>query len=196
VQKIEFVTSTTFLGIIIDHQLNWTEHVINKCNNAKKLLFACKNIVGKNWGVSPDKIRWIYNQVVIPQILYAAFIWSHKASENKTIDKALKSVQRLASLMITGAISKTPPAALEVMASLRPIHDMIRITAAKTALRLKSTNDWSSHSQTLNKKKSYYHSQSIEKDLKNIEDIDHLDLIPKTKISKEFKINPFNQKDI
>ena len=195
-EEIDYVTSTIFLGVTIDQHLNWTEHITNKCNKAKKLLYACKNIVGKNWGVTPERLRWIYNQIVIPQILYASFIWSHKASDNKKIITILQSVQRLASLMITGAISKTPTAALEVMASIRPIHDMIRITAVKTALRLKANNDWIPHTQTLTKKKAYYHTLPINKDIKMLKDANNNDLIPKTPITNNFKINPFNQTDI
>ena len=128
--------------------------------------------------------------------MYAAFIWAHKAYDNKKIETALNSVQRLASLMITGAISKTPTSALEIMASLRPIHDMVRITAAKTALRLIANNDWVTHNQRLNSKRSYYHTLPTNNDLKDIKDIDYMDLIPKTTINTTCQINPYNHSDI
>ena len=193
---IHLSKSTKFLGITIDQHLNWTEHIIEKCNKAKKLLFKCRNTVGKNWGLTPERIRWIYLQVVLPQISYSAFVWTHKSEETEKVRKALNSIQRLATLMITGGIFTTPTLALDIMAGIKPIHSQLKITSIKTALRLKSTNDWDSNFQIDNRKREYFHSNPIDKFLNKIKHSNDLDIAPKTRIIQKYKVNPYDDQDI
>ena len=115
-----------------------------QCNKANKLIFARKRVVNRNWGLSPDKLRWIYiyKQVIIPNLTYSCFAWAHRTTteandRNSSITKLLQRIQRRASLHITGGMYNTPTATLEIMASLRPSHLEIQIKAYEMALRLK-----------------------------------------------------------
>ena len=192
---IEFTKSTKFLGVIIDEFLNWNEHITGKCAKAKKLLFKCKNAVNKNWGLSPDKIKWIYQQVILPQITYSAFVWIHKAEETVKIREMLNKVQRLANIMITGAIFTTPNETLNIMAGNRPIVQQLKLAAVKTAIRLDTNKDWQPNRQLDNRKKNYYHTSITDPILNQTKSYKHNDLLPKTNMQKKYKVNPFQTEE-
>ncbi|XP_054259898.1 uncharacterized protein LOC128984585 [Macrosteles quadrilineatus] len=56
--------------------------------------------------------------------------------------KALAGVQRLALIMITGAASSCPGAALDCLLDMLPIDIYIKVVASKTAQRLRCENLW------------------------------------------------------
>ena len=63
-------------------------------------------------------------------------------TEQATVIKQLDHLQRLVCISVTGAMSTTPTAALEVMLNLPPLHDFIKAEAASAAIRIKSTGMW------------------------------------------------------
>ena len=70
--NIPLVPSTVYLGVTMDSKLSWGPHIMKKCDSAVNQLHACKRAVGKTWGISPSGIRWIYNQVILPSVMYLA----------------------------------------------------------------------------------------------------------------------------
>ena len=81
------------------------------------------------------------------------------------------------------------------MAGIKPIHIQLKITSVKTALRLKSTNDWESNTQIDNRKREYFHTNPTDRLLNKINYKDD-DLAPKTKLQQKYKVNPFEEQDI
>ena len=130
------VNSTVYLGVTFDQKLNWGPHILKKCDKAVGQLHACKQAVGKIWGISPAGVRWIFNQVIIPSLGYAAVVWQH-STDRSYITVRLETVQRQAALMITRGLKSTPTPNLEILARIHPISFKLKSLAIKSALRLK-----------------------------------------------------------
>ena len=80
--NIEKVTSVKYLGLTIEHKLNWSEHISNKTKAAKKLLFRLKGFIGKTWGPSPEMVRYAYTACVRSTLAYASFAFLRISEEN------------------------------------------------------------------------------------------------------------------
>ena len=79
--QIPVVNSTVYLGVTLDNKLGWGQHILRKCDAANGQLQACKRAVGKTWGLTPAGIKWIYNQVIIPSVMYSAVSWRHSVEQ-------------------------------------------------------------------------------------------------------------------
>ena len=71
---IDIVSSTKYLGVIIDEHLNWKDHINQQIKKAKTIL-------------------WIYNAIILPKISYGCSVWGIKLS--KTTRENLNSLQNL-----------------------------------------------------------------------------------------------------
>ena len=81
----------------------------------------CRRAIGQKWGLSPKSVHWLYTMVVVPVLTYGSIVWWRKAQQCTVILK-LNHLQRLGLLGITGAMTTTPTAALEVLTGLVPLH--------------------------------------------------------------------------
>ncbi|XP_066906114.1 uncharacterized protein [Halyomorpha halys] len=105
----------------MDSKLNWQFHVERTSMKALRCLWACKGAVGKSWGFKPKVIYRLYMAAIRPIVLYAAIVWWLKATTRKS-QTWLGKLQRLACLMITGAISTTPSATMEILLNIKRLH--------------------------------------------------------------------------
>ena len=139
--EISVLNSTKFLGLTVDSKLNWNEHIDYLCKNSKRILMQCRRAVGPTWGFKPATMRWIYHVMVKPVLSYGATIWINgtKTKHNQTL---LNGVQRLANVIITGALPTTPGTALDVITGSPPLHLWLSEEAAKGALRLRDLGHW------------------------------------------------------
>ena len=101
----------------------------------------CRRAVGPSWGFKPATMRWIYEVMVRPILSYGATIWINGARTQHN-QQLLNGVQRLANVLITGAMPSTPGAALDVITGNIPITYWLEEEAAKGALRLQSLGHW------------------------------------------------------
>jgi len=184
------VDSTVYLGVNIDQKLNWGPHILNKCDKAVGQLHACKQAVGKIWGISPAGVRWIYNQVIIPSLGYAAIVWQH-SSDRHYITVRLDAVQRQAGLMITRGLKSTPTPNLEILARIQPIRFKLKSLAIKSALRLKLQGTWNKQYHYNQQGHCKSHAYDAEKMITNITytGCTLQDNIPKvTMLDRRFKV--------
>ena len=65
--------------------------------------------------------HWMYTAIVRPMITYAGFIW-FKEAEKISFRLKLNKLQRLACILISGAMRSTPLEALEALLGLPPLH--------------------------------------------------------------------------
>ena len=86
-------------------------------------------------------MKWIYTAVVRPSLSYGAVIWINglKTKQNITL---LNSVQRLANILISGALPSSPGNALNKINDIIPIDNWIEEEALKGTLRLKANGHW------------------------------------------------------
>ena len=131
---LEFQKETKYLGVMLDSKLLWNSHLSMVITKATNCWMACRNLIGKKWGLNPKMILWLYLTVIRPIILYAAFIWWPKTLEVSAKAKLAK-LQRLPCLAITGAMRSSPTVALEALLDLIPLSAQVQYMATLTGFR-------------------------------------------------------------
>ncbi len=118
---------------------NWTVSrlFVGRATYLIRLLYKVKALVGRSWGLSPEKIRWIYLSIVRPKLTYGAHVWGHDITS--TTEGKMCRLQRLAINLIANPKASTPSRGLEVLLGLTPLHLHAREVALKTHLRLSIT---------------------------------------------------------
>ena len=69
---ISHVTSTRFLGVIIDDKLKWNLHIIymkNKIAKSNGILYKIKNFLDRK------TLTHLYNSFVFPYLIYGIEVW-------------------------------------------------------------------------------------------------------------------------
>ncbi len=127
---VEYADSAKYLGVIVDKNLNWNEHIKHKVNKAKKQLFMLRSVLGSNWSPNPKMLKWVYTAAVRPMISYACHIWSDNLTDKNRKD--LKSVNRLACLMMGKVQRSTPTAGMEIIYDIEPLDIFLERTAVMT----------------------------------------------------------------
>ncbi len=95
--KVQIKNSTKFLGVIIDKQLNWHEHIHNlkcKLNCSLYIMNRVKNILDK------QNLKTLYYSMVQPYLVYGLTLWggTHTTYVNKIgiqQKKALRIINKL-----------------------------------------------------------------------------------------------------
>ena len=68
-------TSVKYLGVILDSQLTWKEHVDVKVRKAQNFMWACRRACGMVWGLGPRVVHWLYVSIVRPSVNFASLVW-------------------------------------------------------------------------------------------------------------------------
>ena len=131
---LEYGKVVKYLGVYIDSQLLWTEHVKIKIKKAKKLLMNKSRVCHPTWGISPWAAIYYWKCCILPMFTFGCLVW-HKVYRNKTVQDDLKRFQRLA-LKLMGPLRKsTPTRGLEILSYCRPIELECRWLAAQAYIR-------------------------------------------------------------
>lgn len=138
-QEVPRTKEFKYLGVIIDSKLNWKPHIDYAISKGKRTLWAARNMIAKKWGLGPRQTYWLFKQVVLPRVSYGAIVWWKAA---KTHRKQLESLQRVGTMMITGAVRSTPSKSLEAILNILPLDLLIKELASKTCIRLLNQNQW------------------------------------------------------
>lgn len=123
----EVATSTTakILGVILDQELRFKEHVGRITKRGIKAVQALARLKG----LTSQTARQLYNALVVPRITYAASAW---ASINKNMEisywitKPLAVVQKTAAKVITGTLRTVSIHIAEAEACINPLDIQIR----------------------------------------------------------------------
>ena len=132
-KDLEQQSQVKYLGVILGSKLNWSNHIDAKCNKALISLYQLRRSVGNTWGLTPRTTRWMYAAIIRPSLTYAAVVWWPRV-KLKTASRKLEHLQRLACLLITGALRTTPTKALEIIVDLLPLPLYIMQTAMLACL--------------------------------------------------------------
>ena len=143
---IKWSTETNYLGITIDHKLNFNLHLERKISSCKRKLMMLHNVFANTWGPKPRITKWAYTGIVRPSLIYGSIVWAGTAQKPRIVKK-LKQLQRLALVMIAHVRKSTPTAALELIYNIPPLDLFIRESALKTIARIGLSQEWvSTHS--------------------------------------------------
>ena len=115
-QELEFTDHIKYLGMIIQSRLSWTAHVPGQIKKANMLFNRARTIIGREWGLDPERALWIYTAIARPKVTYGSLVWAH--SLDKILGNKLKQMQRKILVAISGALRSTPTDAMEVIAGL------------------------------------------------------------------------------
>ena len=175
---IKWVDSTRYLGVQFDNKLSWNEHIRSIINKGIAAIFAAKQAIGNNWGLSPRNVEYIYKAIIIPRMSTGVICWNEALNKRKNIE-ALNKLHRLMLMMITGARSTTPTIALNELLSMNPLDVELKKKAILCCNRLNAQGNWNTEKRKTGHLK-------IENFLKTL---GTCDLKPNTDIQdKKFKI--------
>lgn len=139
--QLKMTNKVKYLGVILDEKLTWNSHIEERINKAIKVFWQCRKAFGKSWGLRPSVLYWMYRAIVRPILSYGCTFWSHR-TETGSVTKKLTVVQRLACLCVTGVMTSTPTAALEILLSLSPIGMFVKQQARLAVARLYRSGNW------------------------------------------------------
>ena len=141
-KTIAYSDSVKHLGVTLSKRLSWTEHLKERCAKGMRLMNWAKALVGAKWGLSPEKILWVYTAMVRPMISYGALIWAPVIT--KTAAGSFSKLQRLTLLAMSHAMRSTPTAGMEAMLGLVPLDLEVEANAMKARVRTRvlSKDKW------------------------------------------------------
>jgi ribonuclease HI len=141
--ELPYLRETKYLGITFNYRLSWTSHVTKKINECKGYLMALRQAIGKDWGLTPARIAWIWESIVRPKLIYGCLVWIPGLDIQLIHDK-LNQLQRLALSMVSHSMKSTPLVTMEAVIGIPPIHLYIRQKALMARLRTRNvvTTDW------------------------------------------------------
>ena len=99
---LEFCNTVKYLGIHLDSRLNWHDHVHKTATKCTNILFASRKMIGDRWGLSPDKIIWVFNMIIKPIMTYACVTWAPRILDNKS-QMTRRKVRILATFLVSFA---------------------------------------------------------------------------------------------
>ena len=74
-KPIKEVTTMTYLGIIIDDKLKFSQHISNAADESAKLIFSLSKSAKIDWGFKHEALITIYKEAILPLLLYGAPVW-------------------------------------------------------------------------------------------------------------------------
>ncbi len=131
---LELRDSFKYLGVEIHKRLSWNKHVMDRVNKCRGLLFKCKGIINRRWGLNPAKVDWIYKAIIRPKVTYGAAVWG--ASLTVGLKRRLTGLQRLALVAMTQPLRSAPTAGLEAMMGWIPLDLHVQEIGLNTFSRL------------------------------------------------------------
>ena len=142
-QLIEYSPSVVYLGVTLDRELKWKEHITSKIKKAKGLLMKMASFAAAYWGPRPKLMRWAYTGIVRPMVSYAAMTWGHMAEIDEH-QPLLRRLNRLAMNTIVKVPRSTPTRALEIILDIPPLHLHILKEGLSAYMRVMvlSTMNW------------------------------------------------------
>ena len=129
---IPLVTSTKFLGVTIDEDLNWTKHI----NNIISKISANKNLIGRTRNILNSHAKTcIYYSHIYSHISYANTIWSSSVSCKQ--NKAINAIQKYCIKAIHNKSKRTPSDPLFKSSKIMKFNEIRKFELCKLAHKLK-----------------------------------------------------------
>ncbi|KAL6410867.1 hypothetical protein AUP68_07299 [Ilyonectria robusta] len=124
-------TGLKILGVEVDHQLRWDNHLEHIKAKVEKQMRYFQRISGSIWGLSLAAARRVYLAKIRPIISYACGVWFiHSSVKNTTLRwrlskknmKLLDDLQSECLKKISGALGRCSPRVLEKELNIENIH--------------------------------------------------------------------------
>ena len=137
-QSIQIVKKKKILGIIVDDELKFEDHIASRKLKGFKALKGIDFLVKDNHGCSQDIFMKLYRALVIPTMDYgaAAFVTATDLAQRE-----FNQVQRSALLKATGCLSNTSLDTLELLTNCIPTYLHLKLRQAEELIRIYSKNE-------------------------------------------------------
>jgi hypothetical protein len=112
--------SVHFLGLIVDANLKWKDHLNAKCVSAKRALLMVNSCLRQSFGFDCMRLRSLYLSNVEPILSYGCSVWLSILKTQAGM-KTLRSFQRFAARLFTRSFKTAPTDSLLVLANLLPL---------------------------------------------------------------------------
>jgi hypothetical protein len=135
---ITTVSHLRYLGVYIDHRLDWTRHVTIMANRARSNIRGV-NILG-NSVRGLDFLNWrkVYNALIIPGLTYGAQVW-YTGVKQKGLVQKLQVAQNDGLRKIAGVFKTTPVEPLHNLTGVPPISYVLNKLKHSYSLKLQGT---------------------------------------------------------
>jgi hypothetical protein len=135
---ITIVSHLRYLGVYIDHRLDWTRHVTIMANRTRSNIWGI-NILG-NSVRGLDFLNWrkVYNALIIPGLTYGAQVWYTGVKQKGLIQK-LQVAQNDRLRKIAGVFKMTPVEPLHNLTGVPPISYVLNKLKHSYSLKLQGT---------------------------------------------------------
>lgn len=139
--------SAKYLGVFIDSQLKFKEHVEYASGKGVAASAALSRLSNPSSGMPQSYIRRLFIGLVAPRMEYALGVWYNPVREAEGRKSRVGSVgfatklgkpQRLACRIAVGGLRTTATQALDLHANILPIIPRLNLAAFKFALRLRT----------------------------------------------------------
>lgn len=129
------MNSVKLLGIILDKQLNFHEHMAKAMTKATNALGVVKRLGGLERGITGSAARSVYIACVRPIMEYGVEVWHHKLGQETT--NAMDKIQNQGLRYILGAYSSTTISTLQKEAAMPPMKIRLEHAKLKKTIRMK-----------------------------------------------------------
>ena len=138
-KNLKYGESLIYLGLTIQKRLKWSEHIRKRIKMCNILLKKSRSVVGREWGLSPYKLIWIYTTIIRPKLCYGCLVWGHNMTS--LVKNELIRLQRKITAMITRCLRSTPNKTLDNILGLVPLELFIEGESMKARVRTRYHND-------------------------------------------------------
>ena len=99
-EKLEFITKEKDLGVIIDHKLNFSSHIVTQVKKANKMM----GLIRRSYThLDITSFRYLFNSLVRPHLEYCVSIWYPLLKKDEEL---IENVLRRATKLIPGLYDK------------------------------------------------------------------------------------------
>lgn len=121
--------SVSYLGLLLEKNFCFLDHIIQVCEKAKRNFFALNRISTSTWGLGFRNLKIIYKAAYVGCVTYGAPVWVDRSMIVTARRKLLQS-QRLALIFLCKSYRTVSTDSLPVLAGVFPIDLEIQRQAA------------------------------------------------------------------
>ncbi|GFU15413.1 reverse transcriptase domain-containing protein [Trichonephila clavipes] len=133
--QIKKVDLSAYLGVTVDLELRFSEHIEQTANKALGKLNILRKLSGISWDSRPQTLKSTFCTVIRPVLEYATPIWTPASI---SVKRKLDSVQHRAAKIIIGAVSSTNNEKAEQECGLPPLESRRKLATIKFTNKLRS----------------------------------------------------------
>ena len=123
--QVPFSDSFKLLGVIIDKNLRFADHVRSVVRKASNIFKNLCKFVRPTWGVHSENVSIIYRQVIEPIITYAAEVWG-SVVKYEYVRRHLRSFQRTFAIRAIRGFHTISAVSALALARFTPLHLKIK----------------------------------------------------------------------